>query len=194
MKKTNFAILILGLVVLFNNETAFSQEIEQTSPKTEQKQCNALNDELEFCLESSFISVNSGEAVVLHYSVKNLTEKQIIILRGGRGIGRLLKLTITDESGNKIPTILETLTKKLINNERFSEEESKKYGIVTRGSGPLSSDFEPNEETKWSWNLSYSYEFRDKSKYFIEIKKIEFKEGKFVNTETLLGKVEVEIK
>jgi len=193
MKRMNYLFLAFGLVILFNNQIVFSQESKPNFLQSNEKQCSAFIEGLEFCLESAFISLNSDTAVILHYSINNLTEQEIIIHGGRRGGSSLLHLIVTDEKGNIIPTIFETLTEKL-KNEGLSKEESGKFIRFLSGSGPNSSDFEPNEKTKWSWNLSYLYEFKNKGRYFVEIYKKELKQSEKIRTQIFLGKIEIEIK
>jgi hypothetical protein len=190
MKRTKFVTLILGLIILLSNQIIYCQE---NSINPEQKICNSFIEGLEFCINSPVISFKVGEPVIFIYSIKNLTNQEIKIFDGRQGAGALLQSTVIDENGNKIPTILETLTKKL-ENETLLQEESKTVLWFSRGSGPRSSDFNPNEETSWRWNLSHDYDFKNKGKYFVEINKKNPIQNENSNPKILLGKIEIEIK
>ena len=190
MKRTKFVTLILGLVILLSNQIIYCQE---NSINSEQKICNSFIEGLQFCIQSPLISFKVGEPVIFVYSIKNLTNQEIKILYGRPGAATLLEATVIDENGNKIPNILETLTKKR-KDGTLSEEESKTLFGFSRGSGPRSSDFNPNEETSWRWNLSYHYDFKNKGKYFVEINKKNPIQNENSNPKILLGRVEIEIK
>ncbi len=190
MKKTNFITLVLGLIILLSNQIIYCQE---NSIKQEQKICNPFIEGLEFCIKPPVIPIKVGEAVIFNYSIKNLTGNEIEIIGGRRGGTGLLQISVIDENGNKIPTILENLAKKQ-KEGTLSKEESGKYLSYLAYSGPGSTIINPNEERNWSWNLNFLYEFKTKGKYFIEIKKKTRKQNENSSTEILLGKIEVEIK
>jgi hypothetical protein len=193
MKRKNHLSLVFGLIILFNNQIVFSQKSETNLPQSQQKQCTAFIEGIEFCLDSAFISFNIDQDVILRYTIKNLTEREIAIHGGGRGGYRLLHLIVTDKNGNKIPTILEVLTEKQ-KTEILTKEESSIIISFLAYSGPGSTDFEPNQEKKPSINLNDLYYFKNSGGYFVEIYKKEHKQDGTIYPKTLLGRVEVEIK
>ncbi len=192
MIKINFAISIFLFITCVIAQIVYSQESKSDIVKSNQKQCSPFIEGLEFCINSPNNSVKSGEAVILHYSIKNLTEQEITISGGGRGGGGILDLIVSDKNGNKMPTILETLIAKQ-KKETLSQEESERFISFHFHSGPRSSCFEPDEESQWRWNLSNLYNFKDKGKYYVEIYKKSYPPDEKQSAKTLLGKVEVEI-
>lgn len=185
-------ILVLVFITSVNVQIVNSQESKTNVVKSAQTQCSPFIEELEICLKSSNIYVKSGEVVILRYSIKNSTEKQVKINGGRRGGSGFLEIIVFDENGNKIPTIVETQIEKM-KKEKLSQGDQGKLFTFSYGSGPYSSIFEPNEESHWNWNLSNLYDFKNKGKFYIELYKKPYPPDEKQNSIKLLEKISLDI-
>lgn len=182
--------LILGFIVLLSFHTAFPQTVETNPKVTEPKQCSLITEGIEFCIKTPFVSVENGKDVFITYTMKNVTDQGIKTRFGRNSRKKHFATKITNENGNKVPTILEELIEK-------QENKNSKEGFIINiesGRGPASFYFEPGDEFKWDLNLSKLYGFDRKGKYYVEISKNDSEQVNEKNIINLLGKVKVEIK
>jgi hypothetical protein len=189
LAKTSLVIFI-GLA---SSSIIFSQE---------NKKCSAVIEGLEFCADSTALLFRLGDSVIVPLSVHNTTQEEKLV-KSVPEVGPPLlgyppyEFSVTDENGNKFPTIEDDLRTKR-ENGTITEKESNELFLrccINKGSrwgNALKLD--PGQSLKFQANLSEVYNFRIKGKYYLEIRRNVLAQNKKDIIVIQLERISIEVK
>jgi hypothetical protein len=189
MKRKMYFILIFTLVVVVRGQSQSSSvKTEKLQSQNIQKKCSFVNEGLQFCTSSPFVSVESGESVMLNLSLQNMTKQNVPVI-----VSRLddyYNVIVTNSKGDKIYSFSEALQKRFEEGKVSLEEVIASLPVNTRKKIILA----PNQSLNFQANLSQFYDLSSKDKYFVEISRKVLKKDGTGNTELSFGKIEIDVK
>ena len=166
-------LLLSGAVIAQENSKP-----NDVNPQPEKK-CSSIIRGLQLCTTSPDIKIKLGEKVVLALSMINTTDKEKLVDSVWKFDGEFQRyppyeITITDEHGNRYPTIEDDLSKKS-SDGTITEKEADELFLrccLNKGSRwGISLSLAPNQEYKFDWELSPMYDFKAKGRYFVEVRR-----------------------
>lgn len=156
--------------------------------------CSPLVEGLQLCTLTPNISVKLGQSVIVNLALKNWTQEDLSVSTMS-AYDPVYEFHITDQNGNKLLSKLEVLKKK-DETQVLSEAESNELfercciNVASRGDLQLAR----YQVIKQDFNLSQSFDFSKKGKYFIEIERNVLNQKKSENAKISLPVVAVELK
>jgi hypothetical protein len=159
------AFICISVVIIVGKNIIFAQNCCKDNKEAMKNNC-AISDGLQFCASLTTISLKSGYKIVLNTSLKNVTDKKVIIPTVG-GFYERYDVQIKDPSGKAVLSNKELAEKEAANNININNEITS----IPTGSfrGGLVKELAPQEEFKVEYNLNDFYKFESKGKYQFEI-------------------------
>ena len=157
---------------LFLLLTAASSIATAQTGAVDSPHCGSEVGGLRLCLERLEISVKSPETVVLQLWIEN-TGKERLLIQRGNFFNYLYEAKIIDQNGRHVPSFYEIAEEKKKRGTLSPEEGGKLLRLCCMGSLPSHQTIEPQEKKLANILLSGIYEFKAKTSYTVEIKRIE---------------------
>jgi hypothetical protein len=165
-----FLFFLLNMFLLL---AVTSSHVAAQSKEGDLLSCGSVVSGLRLCTETLDISFKSPQNVFLRLWLENTTEKEILIQRGNF-FKYLYEVKITDQNGTKLPSFYEIAAEKQKNRTINSEESGKLLRLCCMGSMPSKQTIAPKEKKLLTVDLSDIFEFKPKTVYIIEVKRIEW--------------------
>jgi hypothetical protein len=147
-------VLALGLVV----------SIPQV--QSQQNKCSPIKQGLRFCTSARMISVPLGDKSIIKLSFENTTDETISLPTGD--FSKYYVVRVTNSSNEEIPSLVESLKKKVDAGEVSNEEFVRQLPL---NSGPRSFEINPGEKVTLEYDLSQSYSFNKAGIYHVMIER-----------------------
>lgn len=162
-------ILIGGLLVapqFVVSQARIDLTKEQANPD---QYCGEAIQGLQLCTSSESIKVKHGDSVEFDLILKNLTDKNLN-LKPSNPFDSGLLMTIADDKGEKVPTILESFQKIKQERQLTSEESAKAFQFCCLDhAGFKGQPILPKGEELKSRPIINDYDLSKKGKYFVDI-------------------------
>src|SRR4051812_47780037 len=122
MKQTVSAF-VLALIAIVFSQAVIPQESNATGRK-----CGPVVEGLQFCIDSSLVSVQLGEQIPVELSLVNTTHGNVTVPTHG-GFNQLYDATVIDPNNKKLLSHYEEVQEKIRNNTATEEEKVSTLGI-----------------------------------------------------------------
>lgn len=163
------SIVLLGLIFLL---AAASLDASAQPKETNSLHCGSVVKGLRLCTETLDILVRSPQDVFLRLWLENITKEDLVVQRGNF-FKYLYEIRIVDQNGRNLPSFYEIAEEKKKSGTLSSEESGKLLRLCCMGSVPSQQIIAAKEKKLLNVDLSDIYEFKPKTVYTIEIKRIE---------------------
>lgn len=188
--KTLVLVGVLSFVILSSSayvNVGYLQVLLTDDKANSEKLCSPVTSGLKFCSSSQKIAINSGDAIVLNFSLANTSEQEIQV-KTNRDLTKY-NLKATDENGETLATKLE----KKMRNSVMSSDDQKEFinSLITNHRSEI---LKPNQILNEKIVLSDIYDFTNVGKYYVEIARKTMNPTGEGFIELQLGKIEIEVK